>query len=403
MSILEITAPHKLKKLYESKKRYILIVGGRGSAKSWGVSEFLIIKAAFEKKRVLCTREIQNSIKDSVHKLLKDTIIRHNLESYFSIQEKNIYSVANSEFIFKGLWNNSQGIKSTEGIDYCWIEEGQSVSSVSLETLFPTIRNKDSQIIITFNPTNDNDPVYRDLYLPALNGEREDVEIIEMNWSDNPFFPDVLKDELEWDKKTDYDKYLHKWEGKCIAHSEAQIFFNKWESLEFESPEKSEYIYGADWGFSKDPTALIRAFIKDSNLYIDYEACGIGIDLDLHPALFDSVPGSRKNKIVADSARPETIDFMNTRGFYVVAAKKGKGSVEDGIERLKSFNKIYIHPRCKYTIDEFRFYCYKTDKHTGTISNIPEDKNNHIIDALRYATEDIVTGQYRIRRTGVYV
>lgn len=396
---IDLDLSTKLEPLFRSKKRYILLVGGRGSMKSWSVALRLIQCAIDYGDRILCVREIQNSIKDSVHRLLKDTIYRLQRESIFNITDNAITSKkSDGEFLFKGLWNNENSLKSTEGIDKCWVEEGQSMSRYSLDILSPTIRKHGSQIIISYNPTNMDDPVHADLYLPAKRGERDDVEIIEINWRDNKHFPDVLREEMEWDKKTDYDKYLHKWEGHCIAHSNAQVFYNKWEIKDFETPEYIDFRFGADWGFANDPTALVRMFVKDDCLYIDHEAYGLAIEINKYPEFFKTIPLSDKYKIVADSARPESISYVRNAGFFIVPAKKGANSVEEGIERIKNFKKIYIHPRCKNTVDEFRFYCYKTDKRTGVISSIPEDKHNHIIDSIRYATEDIITRRGVVNR-----
>lgn len=383
---ITVYIPTKIQPLFSTKKRFIVIFGGRGSGKSWGVALFLILKAMNFKIRVLCTREIQNSIKDSVHKLLSDTISKYHFDKYFIITEKSIKSINGSEFIFKGLRHNPNDIKSTEGIDYCWVEEAHSVSRKSLEILTPTIRKECSQIIFTYNPTDEFDPVHADYTL----GDRDDILKINVNHNDNKKFPAVLKAEMEYDKRVDYDKYLHIWEGKCQKHSDAQVFFKKWQVDNFNTEElKPEFIYfGADWGFSQDATCLIRCFIKDNILYIDYEVYGVGVDIDKTPQMFDNVPDCRKYDIIADSARPETISYMKRNGFRIRGAYKGAGSVEDGIAYLRSFEKIIIHERCKHAIDEFRLYSYKVDPHTGIISNKLEDKNNHCIDALRYALED---------------
>ena len=393
---MELLIPDKLGDLYLTKKRFIVIYGGRGSAKSWSIADSLIIRARESKKRILCTREIQNSIKDSVHKLLSDRIKALGLDNHFKITDKSIVGSNGSEFLFKGLRHSPDDIKSTEGIDYAWVEEAQSVSRKSLEILTPTIRKEKSQIIFSYNPTNEDDPVHTDYML----ADRDDTLKIQINWSDNPFFPKVLRQEMEYDKKVDYDKYLHKWEGQCIKHSEAQIFYGKWSIDCFDSPDKDidkekfkswngNFYYGADWGFSNDPTCLVRCFIIDKKLFIDYDAWGVGIDIDKTPDLFNLVPGAMRHKIKADSARPETISYMNNNGFNIRGAKKGKNSVIDGIYKIRGFEEIIIHQRCQKTIEEFRNYCWKVDQKTGAISNIPEDKSNHIIDALRYGLEDI--------------
>jgi len=244
---IDLKIPDKLLPLYNAKDRFIDIYGGRGSAKSWTVADFLLIKGVKNRKRILNTREIQKSIKDSVHKLFCDRIRALGLESFFDITDRAIKGQNGTELLFHGLKHNPDIIKSMEGIDYAWCEEAQSLSRKSLEILTPTIRKPNSQIIFTYNPTNDYDPVHKDYTL----ADRDDCLKININYSDNPFFPEVLKKELEYDKKTDHDKYLHKWEGKCILHSEAQVFYDKWEVKEFDTPKDVELNYGADWGFAK--------------------------------------------------------------------------------------------------------------------------------------------------------
>ncbi len=386
--------PKKIKPLFQSKKRFIILYGGRGSSKSWSIATFLILLSLKKKIRVLCTREIQKSLKDSVFRLLDDTIERYGLENYFKVVKDSIIAYNGSMFIFKGLWNNENDIKSTEGIDYCWVEEAHSVSRKSLEVLTPTIRKEGSQIIFSYNPTNETDPVDQDYTTAAIKGTRDDCELININWSDNKYFPEVLKAELEYDKRTDYGKYLHKWEGHKIVHSAAQIFYNKWAVQEFdyeelfkEKSDRPPLLFGADWGF-QDPTCAVRLFSYNNFLFVEYEAYGVNVEIPKYPELFDSIPEIRKHKIKADSARPENINYMQNSGFFIVPAKKGSNSVLDGIDRLKSYEKIIVHPRCKHFIDELTFYLYKIDKRTGIISTVPEDKHNHLIDSARYATED---------------
>jgi len=165
--------------------------------------------------------------------------------------------------------------------------------------------------------------------------------------------------------------------------------FRNWTVEEFERPEGTVHRLGADWGFSVDPSVLVRCSVDGRRLYVDYEAYMIGCEIDMLPDLFDRVPESRKWFITADSARPETISYMRNHGFPKInSATKGAGSVEDGIEFLKSYD-IVVHPRCKHLIDELTLYSYKTDPLTGEVLPILADKNNHVIDSLRYACEAI--------------
>ena len=205
---LELDFPEKLGFLFEPH-RYKILYGGRGSAKSWSVARALIAIAVQKQTRILCARELQNSISDSVIALLGDQIKAMGLESFFDVQRTAIYGKNASEFSFAGLKHNVTSIKSFEGVDICWIEEGQAVSKVSWETLIPTIRKPDSEIWVTFNPDLDTDETYKRFVVnpPAT------AKIAKVNWSDNPWFPQVLKDELEDLKARNVDAYLNVWEG----------------------------------------------------------------------------------------------------------------------------------------------------------------------------------------------
>ena len=148
------------------------------------------------------------------------------------------------------------------------------------------------------------------------------------------------------------------------------------------------FLYGADWGFSVDPTCLVRLWVDEESrrIYIDQEAWKVHCEIEDLPALFDTVPGSREWLIVADSQRLDTISYMESQGFQIWPAKKGAGSVQDGIEFVNSYETI-IHPRCKHTIDEFGSYRHKINPQTDQITPLIEDKNNHTVDAVRYGLE----------------
>lgn len=377
----------KIQRLIESDKRYRVAYGGRGSGKSYGVASFLIAAGLSENTRILCAKETQNSLADSALAIMKRVIADYNLLQWFKPTKQGLYCpVSGTEYVFRGL-QHPERIKSLEGIKYCWVEEAAKVSRDAWEVLSPTIRDDDSEIWVTFNPDSEEDPTY-DMF---VTNSRDDAEVVKINYSDNRYFPEALQHELEWDKKTDYDKFMHVWEGEPRTISDAQVFNGKFRVENFETPEAVTFYYGADWGFSQDPTVLVRCFIADGALYIDHEAYGVGVDIDDTPALFDTVPESRKWAITADSARPETISYLQHHGYPSMRrSKKGKGSVEDGISFLRSFEKIVIHERCKHTADEFKLYSYKRDRLTGDVLPILEDKHNHAIDALRYALEQVM-------------
>jgi phage terminase large subunit len=331
--------------------------------------------------RILCARETQLSIADSVHKLLGEQVDILELSNFYDVQKSRIIGANGTEFLFKGIKHNPQEIKSTEGVDVAWVEEAQAVSENSWNILIPTIRKDNSEIWITFNPGEEADPTYQRFVLNPPPG----AVVKKVNWHDNPWLPKVLRDEMEYLRRVDYDAYLHVWEGEPRTISDAVIFKGKFTVEPFDTPTDARFYFGADWGFSQDPTTLVRAFVRDKSLYIDHEAYGIGVDIDKTPALFDAVPDSRKWQIYADSARPETISYMKRAGFKIAACEKWSGSVEDGIAFLRSFERIIIHERCKHTAEEFRLYKYKVDAQSNEVLPVIVDKHNHCTDSLRYA------------------
>jgi phage terminase large subunit len=337
---------------------------------------------------------MQNSIKDSVYRLLCDRIAALDLVEFYDVKKEGIFSKCGSEFLFKGLRHNITEIKSTEGIDICWVEEAEKVSSYSWDILTPTIRKDSSEIWVSFNPEEEKSATYqRFIVSPPPR-----TISAHLTYKDNPFFSEALRREMEYDKRVDYEKYLHIWEGQVKKYGEACIFHNKISVEDFETPIGVEFKFGADWGFSVDPTVLQRCYIRDNVLYLDYEFYGHGVELTELEGAFNSVPESRKWKIVADSQRPDTISFMQRKGFHIVGAEKGKGSVEDGIEFLRGFEKIVIHSRCKGAIDNFSNYRWKQDKITNEILPIPLDANNHTPDAVRYALESYIKAkEHKIR------
>jgi phage terminase large subunit len=366
--------------------RYKGAHGGRGSGKSHERAEALIERCATQKTDAVCIREVQKSLAQSVKKLIETKIESLGVAHLFEVQEAVIKSVHGGLIIFQGMQNHTaDSIKSLEGYDIAWVEEAQSLSQRSLDLLRPTIRKPGSELWFTWNPENDTDPV--DALLRGDNPP-PDAIVVEANYMDNPWLPDVLRNEMEYDRQRDYDKYRHVWLGDYRLNSEARVFKN-WSVQEFTRPAGTVYRLGADWGYANDPTVLIRSSVEGNALYIDHEAFMVGCEIVNTPDLFRRIPESDKWFITADSSRPETISFMRSHGFPKInPAQKGKGSIEDGIEFLRSFD-IIVHPRCVNIINELTKYSYKTDPLTGMVTPILEDKDNHGIDALRYACEGI--------------
>tara|TARA_R110000744_G_scaffold54678_3_gene115998 strand:+ start:2146 stop:3345 length:1200 start_codon:yes stop_codon:yes gene_type:complete len=369
--------PHPIKAFY----------GGRGGGKSTSFALALLVIGMKEKKRILCTREVQGSIRDSVHKLLSTCIENYGLNKHYTIYRDSIRGRNGTEFIFHGLKHDPQQIKSLEGIDITWAEECQTIPAVSWRILTPTIlRKKNSELWLSLNPNLETDPTYQQFIV----NQRPQQLTVKVNWDENPYFTDELKAEMEYQKELDYEDYLHIWEGECRRATEAQIFKNKSTVMDFTAPPDATFYYGLDWGFSQDPTVILRCHIFDNCLWIDYESGGRQVELDHTYKLIDDIPMAKQHIIRADSARPESISYIRRQGYRIESVHKWGGSIEDGIEFIRSFKMVYIHSRCMETASEFLKYSYKVDRLTEDILPAIVDSNNHYIDALRYALQPMI-------------
>jgi phage terminase large subunit len=352
------------------------------------VAAALVLKALQGPERVLCAREVQKSIKDSSKRLLDDEIERMGCRAFFDSTESEIRGQNGSLFIFAGLRGNANQIKSLEGVTIAWVDEAQAITQASLDTLIPTIRAPNSEIWLTWNPLKADDPVDA---LFRSDSPPPGADVIEVQHDDNPWFPDELRTQMEWQRERDYDKYLHIWRGAYWRNSEARVFKN-WRigsEAEFENVGVAEFRLGADFGYSIDPSCLVRCYLRGTSLFIDHEAYMVGCEIEQLPMLFGKVPAASDWPVTADSSRPETISYLRRHGFPKVRASvKGSKSVEEGIAFLQSYD-IVVHPRCTHVADELATYSFKLDKLTGEPTPVLEDKNNHLIDALRYALEGV--------------
>lgn len=429
--------------------RYKGLWGGRGSAKSHTFAEMMIEEHLNPGERSVCIREVQRSLSESVKRLLEDKIATFSLGKTFRVMNTHIETPGDGIITFQGMQNHTaESIKSLEGYRRAWVEEAQSLSKRSLMLLRPTIRTEycrycrldqikcktrrcidtrghlldPPELWFSWNPSKADDPV--DELLRGTN-KPPDAIVIGTTYRDNPWFPDVLQKEMEWDRLKDPEKYAHVWLGEYERHSESRVFKN-FRILPFESPRDGIYFTGADWGFSVDPSSLVRCReerIDPSSgqpwprkrLYIDYECYAIGVEIDDLPLLFDGLVCGCKPRqpqpcadptqhamartlaIVADSARPETISYLRRHGYpRIDKAKKGANSVKEGVIFLQGYD-IIIHPRCIHAIDEFTMYSYVVEPKTGLVTNVLQDKKNHIIDPTRYATEQL-RGALQIRK-----
>jgi phage terminase large subunit len=266
---MQVQIAEKFQPLFKPKRMKIFF-GGRGGAKSWGFAQALAIIAAQEPKRVLCAREFQNSIDDSVLTLLSDRMTACGLDSFYDVQATAIYGQNGSEFSFKGLARNIMSIKSVEGTDIVWIEEANTITQKTLDVLIPTIRKPGSEIWMSLNPHDETDPCYKNYISPHIkeilkNGYYEDdyIYVCMVNHEDNPWFPEELRIEMEKCKAENYKKYLHVWRGECNADYEDSIIEPEWVEAAIDAHKKlgfegrGERVVGFDPADSgKDSKAL---------------------------------------------------------------------------------------------------------------------------------------------------
>lgn len=367
--------------------------GGRGGAKSYTIAILLAYIGFREPKKILCAREFQNSLKESAKATIEEAIKILGLGWFYKITNDEIEGRNGTTFIFKGLRLNVGSLNSLVGIDICWLEEAQYNSKVSINALFPTIRKKGSEIWVSMNPRKKEDIIY-DMF---LNGDPPPGTVfVNVNYYDNPWFNETsLVRLMEWDKARDPTKYRHVWLGELESRSDAIVFHN-WRVGKLEVPEGIKPLYGADWGFSVDPTVLLKMYLFDDDrlLYIEKEAYRHRVEIDDLPSLFDEIPGSRFGVITADSARPELIRHMRKLNWRVHPSIKGKNSVIEGVEFMRSHD-IVVDPECTNTKYELEHYAYDEDKEGNILPNLV-DQDNHCIDAARYGLEATRRGQMKI-------
>lgn len=398
MTTAQIQLPKKLISVFVAENvRYRGAHGGRGSAKTRSFALMTAVKGyqfAEEGKSgvILCAREFMNSLADSSMEEVKQAIHSIDwLKDYYDIGQNYIRTKNGLvSYVFCGLRHNLDSIKSKARILLCWVDEAENVSEIAWRKLTPTVRETDSEIWVTWNPETDGSPTDKRFRKTPP----DNAIIVEMNYNDNPFFPDVLEQERLNDlARLDYASYAWIWEGAYLENSDKQVLSGCYKVEAFDDnlyKKADRLLFGADFGFANDPNTLIRSFILNDCLYIEYEAYGLHIELDEMPAFYDSVPEARKWIVKGDGSRPETISHIKRKGFNISAAKKWQGSVEDGIAFLRGFKQIIIHPRCKRTAEEARLYSYKTDRVTNEVLPIIEDKNNHCWDAVRYSLDGYI-------------
>jgi phage terminase large subunit len=378
--------------------RFKILYGGRGGMKTIAIARALIILSARTKLRVLCCREFQNSIRESVHQVLKDQISELGFHDHFRVFQNEIRGVNGSEFVFIGLRATVHSMRSYYGFNVAWVEEAQCISELSWISLIPTIREPGSEIWMSFNPDEESDPTYQRF---VINPPKNSL-VIKTGWEDNPWLPTEIRDDKDQMYATDPDRADNVYGGNPRKVSKAQILAGKWVVADFEpgDPRHGEWhgpYQGIDWGFAESPTVMTRSWITGPvkslkrELWIEYEAYGVGIDNDELPNFFDQIPRARDYVTRSDCARPETISHMRRHGYpRVCGAAKWQGSVEDGLRHLRGYDRIVIHSRCPWTADQAKRYSYKVDAKTEDVLPVVVKKHDDCWDSVRYALEPII-------------
>ncbi len=390
---VEAKFPPKLKPLFEPK-RYKVLYGGRGGAKSWGIARALLIQGVQRPLRILCAREVQKSIQDSVYQLLIDQIADLHLTGFYQSTLSEIRGANGTKFIFAGLQHNVDSIKSKEGIDIVWCEEAQTITKASWDKLVPTIRKEASEIWVSFNPELDTDETYkRFVTTPPTNSWVEKV-----NWSDNPWFPEVLRQEKDDLYLRDTDAYLNVWEGHCRQTLEGAIYAKELRAATAEGritrvpydPLKPVEVF-CDLGWA-DSTSLwyaqrvgfefrlLESYQNSQQAWIHYlqhiQSRGyvIGTVWLPHDAKAKSLATGRTIHEITMSAGVRCEITPNI-------------SIEDGINALRTIFRDcwFDSEKCADGLQALRRYRYDVDPDTKQFSRKPlHDDASHYADAARY-------------------
>jgi phage terminase large subunit len=393
-AIAKAEFPLKLECLFKPS-RYKVLYGGRGGAKSWGVARALLILAAKSTLRILCAREFQTSIKDSVHKLLSDQIEALGLDTFYDITQTSIRGKNGSEFSFVGLKNNVANVKSYEGVDICWVEEAQTTSRMSWNVLIPTIRKEKSEIWITFNPELESDETYQRFVLnpPA------DCIVTKVNWSDNPWFPETLKLEKDALKFRDPQAYNVVWEGLCRQTVDGAIFAKEMQMAELDGritkvnydPTKPVHaIFDLGWSdataiwflqFIGMETRLIRYLEGNQQTMSSYLA-----KMQTFGYMYDTLwlPHDAENKTLAGNGR-SIEEIVRAAGYKTKIIPKTP--ILDSINAARTIfvNCWFDRDNCHEGLQCLRHYRYDVDPDTKQFSKTPlHDQYSHGADAFRY-------------------
>jgi phage terminase large subunit len=394
---MHLQIPKSLEFLF-TPARYKVCYGGRGGAKSWNIARVLLLEGWKQPLRILCAREFQQSLKDSVHKLLLDQITEMGLEQFYEVQQALIRGENGTEFTFEGLRHNVNKIKSYEGVDRCWVEEADTVSKASWEVLIPTIRKPGSEIWISFNPKLETDETYERFVVnppPA-------AIVRKVNWQDNPWFPDVLREEMELLKARDFDAYLNIWEGHCRVTLDGAIYAKELREATDDGritrvPYDQRQPVHTFWdlGFS-DCTSIWFA----QKVGFEYHL------IDFYQNRLEKLPhylGILQNKgyVYGEDYLPHDAEHSSLAADSIAKQMRDMGRKVITVQRIPNkqlginatrtlFNRFWFDEgRCKDGLQALRHYRYDIDEQ-GQWSKEPlHDDNSHAADALRTLGEAI--------------
>lgn len=389
-----IDLPAKLSGLFQPH-RYKVVYGGRGGAKSWSFARALLIQGAQQRKRILCCREYQKNIKDSVHKLLVDQITELHLEKLYSATDTSITSRNGTEMLFEGLRYNAEGIKSLEGVDIAWIEQAERVSKHSLDILIPTIRKDGSEIWVTINPELEEDPAYERFVVHPP----PDTWLVEQNWRDNPWFPEVLRAEMEYLKKHDPDEWMTVWEGKCRHALAGAIYATELRDAELggricKVPMEGGHPVNTAWDLGHSDSTAIWFFQKVGFQYrlIDYfddnsqkldHYLGILQDRRYVYGRHFLPHDAESDQLGGDSIAEQMRRVYGDRG-VVVVPRTDSVAGDLNICRTVFASCWFDREKTPDGVSALRHYRYGVDENTGRRSRLPiHDQSSHGADAFR--------------------
>ena len=380
---------------YFKPARFKAVFSGRAGGKSHFFAELMLARMVCEPDlQCVCIRRYRVTLTNSVMLLLKNKICDLGWDEYFVVQQTQIKRKDGRGFIaFIGMQDhNATSIKGYEGFGIAWVDEAAELDQYSLDLLIPTLRKQGAETWFTWNPEQPEDPV--DAFFRGDNPP-ENAIVKGISFADNPFLSDTAKEDEQRDRLVDPEKHEWMWLGGYNLKSNAIVFAGKWRIAEVDTTEWDGPYYGADWGFAADPTAAGEVWASGNQIYISRESYAYRLESDRIAYQWQhDIPGMEEHTIRGDNARPETISLVCRSGYNgLIGCEKWKGSVEDGIDWLRG-HEILVHPDCVNTQTELKRYRYKQNRGGDVLPQLV-DKDNHMIDVIRYALEPLIKNRVR--------